>query len=50
MRSGDRLVPIEEIDDWVSARLGIRFVIHAGVELIIYRPDFNRGRCILIGF
>jgi hypothetical protein len=38
MRAGDKLVQIEEIDDWVSARLGIRFVISAGAELIIYRP------------
>jgi Uma2 family endonuclease len=38
-RSGDRLLPIEAIDDWVSARLGIRFVISAGEELVIYRPD-----------
>ena len=39
MRSGDRLVPIEAIDEWVSVRLGIRFVMSAGEELIIYRPD-----------
>jgi Uma2 family endonuclease len=39
MRSGDRLVQIEEIDDWVSPQLGIRFVINEGAELIIYRPD-----------
>ena len=32
MRSGDNLVPIEEIDDLVSVRLGIRFVIRAGAE------------------
>jgi Uma2 family endonuclease len=46
MRSGDRLVQIEEIDDWVSARLGIRFVINEGEELIIYRPDGEK----FIGF
>jgi Uma2 family endonuclease len=46
MRSGDRLVPIEEIEDWVSVRLGIRFVIRAGEELIIYRPDGEK----FIGF
>jgi Uma2 family endonuclease len=38
-RSGDQLLQIEAIDDWVSARLGIRFVISAGEELVIYRPD-----------
>jgi hypothetical protein len=42
----NRLVQIEEIDDWVSARLGIRFVIRAGAELIIYRPDGEK----FIGF
>ena len=46
MRSGDKLVPIEEIDDWVSARLCIRFVIRAGEELVIYRPDGEK----FIGF
>jgi Uma2 family endonuclease len=46
MRSGDRLVPIEGIDDWVSVRLGIRFVIRAGEELIIYHPDGEK----FIGF
>lgn len=46
MRSGDRLVPIEEVDNWVSARLGIRFAIRAGEELIIYRPDGEK----FIGF
>ncbi len=35
MRSGDRLVPIEEIEDWVNALLGIRFVIRVGKELVI---------------
>jgi Uma2 family endonuclease len=46
MRAGERLVPIEAIDDWVSARLGIRFVIRAGEELVIYRPDREK----FIGF
>jgi Uma2 family endonuclease len=46
MRSRDRLIQIEEIDDWVSVRLGIRFVISAGAELIIYRPDGEK----FIGF
>jgi hypothetical protein len=43
---GDRLVQIEEIDDWVSPQLGIRFVINEGEELIIYRPDGEK----FIGF
>jgi Uma2 family endonuclease len=46
MRSGDRLVQIEEIDDWLSPQLGIRFVINEGAELIIYRPDGEK----FIGF
>jgi Uma2 family endonuclease len=54
MRSDDKLVPIfqgkgsanEAIEDWVSARLGIRFVIHPGEELVIYRPDGEK----FIGF
>ena len=33
------LVAIEEINGWQSRRLGIRFVIAAGEELVIYRPD-----------
>jgi Uma2 family endonuclease len=54
MRSDDKLVPIfqgkgaanDAIEDWVSARLGIRFVISAGEELVIYRPDGEK----FIGF
>jgi Uma2 family endonuclease len=46
MRSGDKLVQIEAIDDWVSPQLGIRFVINEGAELIIYRPDGEK----FIGF
>jgi Uma2 family endonuclease len=38
-RSGDKLLPIEAIDNWVSARLGIRFLIRVGEELVIHRPD-----------
>ena len=33
------LVAIEEINGWQSRRLGIRFAIAAGEELVIYRPD-----------
>jgi Uma2 family endonuclease len=46
VRSGEGFVPIEVIDNWVSVRLGIRFVIRAGEELIIYRPDGDK----FIGF
>jgi Uma2 family endonuclease len=46
MRSGDRLLQIEAIDDWVSPQLGIRFVMNEGAELIIYRPDGDK----FIGF
>jgi Uma2 family endonuclease len=46
MRSGDRLIQIEAIDDWVSPQLGIRFVMNEGAELIIYRPDGEK----FIGF
>jgi hypothetical protein len=46
MRSGEQLVQIEAIDDWVSPQLGIRFVINEGAELIIYRPDGEK----FIGF
>jgi Uma2 family endonuclease len=54
MRLDDKLIPISQgegsanaaIDDWVSVRLGIRFVMTAGAELIIYRPDGEK----FIGF
>jgi Uma2 family endonuclease len=46
MRSGDKLVPIDASNNWVSVRLGIRFVIDAGEELVIYRPDGEK----FIGF
>jgi Uma2 family endonuclease len=46
MRSGDELIPIEAIEDWLSPRLGIRFVIHAGEELVIYRTNGEK----FIGF
>jgi Uma2 family endonuclease len=46
MRSGDGLLPIATIEDWVSPRLGIHFFIRAGEELVIYRPDGEK----FIGF
>jgi Uma2 family endonuclease len=38
VRSGDELLEIEEMVNWVSPRLGIRFELSNG-ELQIYRPD-----------
>jgi Uma2 family endonuclease len=40
--SDDGLVAIDEINGWQSARLGIRFEIAVGEELVIYRPDNAR--------
>ena len=40
--SDEGLVAIDEINGWQSARLGIRFEIAAGEELVIYRPDRTR--------
>lgn len=37
-RQGERLRPIDEMDGWVSPRLGIRFETSAG-EVRIVRPD-----------
>jgi Uma2 family endonuclease len=41
LRSGDWLEPVEEINGWVSPRLGIRFELKEG-SLQIYRPDGER--------
>ncbi len=41
LRSGESLEPIEEIANWVSPRLGVRFDL-SGSELQIYRPDGDR--------
>lgn len=41
LRSDDRFEVIEEISDWVSPRLGIRFVLQPDT-LEIYRPDGDR--------
>jgi Uma2 family endonuclease len=38
---GERLEVIEEIDNWVSPRLGIRFEMQPDT-LVIYRPDGDR--------
>ncbi|HIK26519.1 MAG: Uma2 family endonuclease [Oscillatoriaceae bacterium SKW80] len=38
LREGERLETVEEIANWVSPRLGIRFDT-SGEELEIYRPD-----------
>jgi Uma2 family endonuclease len=41
MRQGQHLLPIFQINQWVSPRLGIRFDT-SGSELEIYRPDGQR--------
>lgn len=41
LRSEDLLEPIEQINGWVSPRLGIRFEL-TEEELAIYRPDGDR--------
>jgi Uma2 family endonuclease len=38
LREQERLVPIDDIDGWMSPRLGIRFELQLHT-LIIYRPD-----------
>jgi Uma2 family endonuclease len=38
IRQGDKLVPIEKMDGWVSPRLGIKFTLK-GKDLVVYRPD-----------
>jgi Uma2 family endonuclease len=38
LRKGDKLVPIEKMDGWVSPRLGIKFTLK-GKDLVVYRPD-----------
>ncbi len=41
LRTGEGLRAIEEIEDWVSPRLGVRFVLTAST-LELYRPDGRR--------
>ncbi len=41
VRKGDRLVPIEEMQGWVSPRLGVKFTLE-GKDLVVYRPDGQR--------
>lgn len=41
LRSSNELEAIEEMMNWISPRLGIRFELSEG-ELIIYRPDGER--------
>jgi hypothetical protein len=41
LRQGDRLVPIEQLDGWVSPRLGITFVPDER-ELRLFYPDGQR--------
>ncbi|MGC8784725.1 MAG: Uma2 family endonuclease [Armatimonadota bacterium] len=41
LRRNGTLEPIEEMQDWVSPRLGTRFTLEKG-ELVLYRPDGER--------
>jgi Uma2 family endonuclease len=41
LRQGDRLLPIDQLDDWVSPRLGITFVPDER-ELRLFYPDGQR--------
>ena len=42
LRQRQQLIPIEQMSDWVSPRLQIRFAWHKGEELVLYRPDGER--------
>lgn len=42
VREGRRFVYVPETDGFVSPRLGVRFVLSEGDEMIIYRPDGQR--------
>jgi Uma2 family endonuclease len=44
LRQGQQLIPIEEMVDWTSPRLGIRMVWRRGQDLQVYYPD---GRSFL---
>lgn len=39
IRKGDELTPVEEVNGWVSPRLGVRFEIEPGKELGLRGPD-----------
>lgn len=41
LRQGDRLVPVEQMEGWVSPLLGIRLTLEDGA-LVVYRPDGER--------
>lgn len=41
-RRGDELVPICDLDQWISPRLGIRFEWQPRQELVLYYPDGRR--------
>lgn len=43
IRSGDRLLPIENIQGWISPRLGIRFEL-SEEEITLYHPDGSHFR------
>jgi Uma2 family endonuclease len=42
LRQGEQLVAIEQMSDWVSPRLQVRFAKQGGEELTLYRPDGQR--------
>ncbi len=39
IRQGDSLQPIEQMDGWVSPRLGIRFGISEQAAVVLHQPD-----------
>jgi Uma2 family endonuclease len=42
MRQDGTLTPLDDMTDWVSPRLGIRFGSTAAAELVVYYPDGRR--------
>jgi Uma2 family endonuclease len=41
-RQQQQLIPIQQISDWISPRLQVRFIWQVGRELALYRPDGER--------
>lgn len=41
VRTDGRLLPVQEMQGWVSPRLGVRFTLE-GTDLVMYRPDGER--------
>ena len=42
LRQDDRFVGVDETDKFTSPRLGIRFMLFEGDEMVVYRPDGQR--------